>query len=233
MASFCVYHIKRKDQKINEGYVGVTSNLARRKKQHFYNMQHKTHDNTHLVNAMNKYDDLEFVVLHKNISKTDAYSCEEFYRPVPGIGWNIKAGGFSGHEISETTKIKISNAQKGILNHMFGKTHTEKAKAAISAGNKGKSRSQEFRDKIKKARTGYVTSSTTKQKLRALNLEGNNPKAKKVLCIETGCIYDSVSQAASTVGIHYPGIVKVCNNQQRTAGGYTWTYNIEYKHKST
>ncbi len=52
---------------------------------------------------------------------------------------------------------------------------------------------------MREARTGVIVSDTTKQKLRELNLGGNSPKAKKVLCVETNITYRSVSEAIQRI----------------------------------
>ncbi|MBE6146928.1 MAG: hypothetical protein E7168_01180 [Firmicutes bacterium] len=47
---------------------------------------------------------------------------------------------------------------------------------------------------------------------------------KKVLCIETGIVYDSVGDAFKCTGINKTVIWNVCNNRRKTAGGYHWRY---------
>lgn len=45
---------------------------------------------------------------------------------------------------------------------------------------------------------------------------------KKVLCVETGQVFESVSEAANTMGTFRSAIRKVINGVQSSAGGYTW-----------
>ena len=60
-------------------------------------------------------------------------------------------------------------------------------------------------------------------KLSKLNI--NNPKrSKKVLCIETNIIYESVNEAARQTKIDCGGISRACNGKLKTAGGYYWKY---------
>lgn len=47
---------------------------------------------------------------------------------------------------------------------------------------------------------------------------------KKVLCIDTGEIYNSVSEAGRVTGIHRKSIANNCNGITKTAGGYAWCY---------
>ena len=48
--------------------------------------------------------------------------------------------------------------------------------------------------------------------------------SKKVLCIETGMIYDSIALASKDTGTHRTGISKVITGERNTAGGYHWQY---------
>lgn len=50
---------------------------------------------------------------------------------------------------------------------------------------------------------------------------------KQVLCIETGVVYESVSQAKKQTGI--TNISYVCNGKYKTAGGYHWEFVDEDK----
>ena len=47
-------------------------------------------------------------------------------------------------------------------------------------------------------------------------------KSKKVICIETGVIYNSLKEAKEQTGIN--NIYNVCNGKAKTAGGYHWQY---------
>ena len=49
-------------------------------------------------------------------------------------------------------------------------------------------------------------------------------KAKKVLCIDTGEIFNSLSAASRTKNTAISYISQCCRGKQRTAGGYHWEY---------
>lgn len=51
-----------------------------------------------------------------------------------------------------------------------------------------------------------------------------NPSSKKVMCMETGIVYDSAHDATRATGIQYQNICKVCLGKRSHAGGYTWVY---------
>ena len=49
--------------------------------------------------------------------------------------------------------------------------------------------------------------------------------AKKILCVETNTIYDSIDEAAKSVGLKsHCGINLCCLGKQSTAGGFHWEY---------
>ena len=45
---------------------------------------------------------------------------------------------------------------------------------------------------------------------------------KKVMCVETQKVYNSIKEAARDVGCYGTHISKVCNGKQKTAAGYHW-----------
>ena len=51
---------------------------------------------------------------------------------------------------------------------------------------------------------------------------GKNPNSKKVRCIETNYIFDSITEAEKWLGKH--GIGSCCRSKQETCGGYHWEY---------
>lgn len=57
-------------------------------------------------------------------------------------------------------------------------------------------------------------------------------KAKKVLCIDTGEIFNSLSAASRTKNTAISYISQCCRGKQRTAGGYHWRYVNENEWKN-
>lgn len=51
--------------------------------------------------------------------------------------------------------------------------------------------------------------------------------SKKVICVETGKVYESASEAARQIGAHVSGISKCCCGIYKTFKGYHWKYFIE------
>lgn len=49
---------------------------------------------------------------------------------------------------------------------------------------------------------------------------------KKVKCLETGALYDSMNLASKATGIQRKSITRACEDQKRTAGKYHWEYVV-------
>lgn len=51
---------------------------------------------------------------------------------------------------------------------------------------------------------------------------------KRVVCIETGIIYNNMVEAAKSIKVKRSCISSVCRGKQHTSGGYHWAYYDEY-----
>lgn len=79
---------------------------------------------------------------------------------------------------------------------------------------------------------GYKHSEETKRKISEANkgkkghkrAEGAGKPPKKVLCVETGEVFDSVNEARRQTGLRGNNISAVCNGIRKTAGGYHWSF---------
>lgn len=97
----------------------------------------------------------------------------------------------------------------------IGKKHTEKTKQKIGQAQMGeknhmysKKLTLEQREKISKATKG-----------------ANNPRARKVQCIDTGIIYNTAKEAAENYNLKTSAnLIKACKNKQKTCGGVHWKY---------
>ena len=49
-------------------------------------------------------------------------------------------------------------------------------------------------------------------------------KGKRVLCVETGQVFDSVKQASEWLGVSKNAIRKACLGKSKTCRGYTWKF---------
>ena len=49
-------------------------------------------------------------------------------------------------------------------------------------------------------------------------------KFRKVKCVTTGKIYNSIKEAAEELGLYHSNIVACCNGRRATCGGLEWEY---------
>lgn len=147
-----------------------------------------------------------------------------------------------GRHHTEETKRKISEATRGEKHPMFGKHHSESSKIKMSrahAGVTGQHHTEETKRKLSEARLGEGNpmygkhpSEETRRKLseaRKGKTHNNyrrpeDAHRKKIMCIETGKIYESINKAAKDTGWSSSYISLVCSGKRDATGPYHWTY---------
>lgn len=176
-----------------EGYVGVTTRkqVETRWKEHVRASEKEGSCSKYLMNVIRKYgEELVYDCIFTG-DVDDCYELEEFYRPTGGIGWNNAAGGCVSSK---------------------GYTHTDTAKAKISASKKGVAKSSEHKEKLRLANRGT-------------RMGCKNSAAISVTCVETGMVFSTIKEASKWAGMKsQAGITYVCEGKQKMFGGYTWKY---------
>ena len=130
-------------------YVGQSIDIIRRFKAHLNSLRKNKHYNIYLQRAFNKYGEksFEFNVLEyctkEQLNNNEKWWINYFKSTLKEKGYNNESGGNSNYNISEETRKKMSNAQKGEKHPMYGK------KGKLSP-NYGKKLSLETRKKISK-----------------------------------------------------------------------------------
>ena len=123
-------------------------------------------------------------------------------------------------KISEETKLKMSEANKGKNNPMYGKKHSEEAKLKISEANKGKKNSEEAKLKMSEAKKGIKFSEEHKRKI-------SEAKSKKVICITTGKIFNSIKDASDYYKCN--NINACCKGRLKSAGKLSGWIKLQWK----
>jgi group I intron endonuclease len=157
-------------------YIGQTSNLERRKRDHWRNLKKCSRANKYLQNSWNKYGEDSFVfkiVLFCEKSELTYYEQALVDRLSPV--YNIKKEcviSCLGVRATEETKRKMSDARMGEKNWNFGNHHSEETLRKISEANKGRRRTEETLKKLSEAakgrnnpRFGVHLSDETKKKI--------------------------------------------------------------------
>ncbi len=128
------------------------------------------------------------------------------------------------HHSSPETRKKISEAHKG--RHLSVETRrklSEANKGKIPC-NKGKHHSPEARKKISEANKGKHLSTETRKKLSESKKREILWNQKAVICVETGILYRSCTEAAESIGVTKGVISKAVRGITKTSGGYHWKY---------
>lgn len=246
------YTVYMHKNKINgKVYIGITKT----KPKYRWN-NGKGYNNQYFKKAINKYgwNNFEHIILFQKLTQKEAEQKEKqliaYYNSTDkNYGYNISKGGMvnSGVPCKEETKQKISIANKGINNGMYGKKHNEETKEKISKASKKLWENKDHREKVLKIlnnnrhnfKKGNIPWNKGMKGIRLSNYgfeKGHIPpfkgkkvpfeiyesKCKKVLCIETGEIFVSVSEAQRTKKCR--NISQVCKGKRNIAGGYHWRY---------
>lgn len=132
--------------------------------------------------------------------------------------------------------VNMTAGGEGVVDYVFteehrqklaitstGRKHTEEFKAMVSRIHTGKVVSEETRKKQSDYRTGRRLSDEQKLKLRGKV----NSLSRQVMCVQTGVVYSSVTNAARATGSDGSSITKVCKGKKKTHKGFTWVFVVE------
>lgn len=116
-----------------------------------------------------------------------------------------------GFKHTEASKEKMSINRSGEKHFMYGKKHLEATKQKISNSHKGKMLGQN------NGMFGKKHSEESKNKM-------SKNKGKKVLCIETGEIFNSCVEASNVLKIDYSFLAKCCAKKRDNCKGLHFIY---------
>lgn len=141
----------------------------------------------------------------KWIEKYDAVNNKGFYNLAEGgtggMRWKSIPHPMYGKHHSKETKIKMSISRSGKRNGMYGKGYLLKGK-----------------------RNGRYGDKATKKCIKRTK----EVNSKKVICLDTGEIYQSITEAANKNGFNRVNINHCCTGRYKTAYGMKWKYYDEY-----
>lgn len=126
---------------------------------------------------------------------------------------------------SENTRKLLSALNKGKNNPRYGKCLNEEQKRKISEANKGKHISEEHKRKLSESHKGQIISAETRKKIsESLKNSPYYHSRRKVICVETQVIYNSVTEAAISVNASSSHITECAKHQRKTIKGFHWEY---------
>ena len=209
-------------------YVGVT----RQKPSRRWHGGNGYRDQPLFWNAIQKYgwESFSHEILQQGLSQEDAYRLEQDYirkykSSEREYGYNIAGGGIDSTRFTASYRDKLKTAVKN------RPPMSLETRAKISLANRGKKRSprtEEQRKRLSESLKGRVFSPEhcrhISESKKGKNAMANNPKAKRVRCIETGKVYECMKEATLDIGVSNHNISSVCSGKLKTAGGFHWEY---------
>jgi group I intron endonuclease len=233
-------------------YIGKSVDFKNRLYNHLSNARKNSGYALH--NAIRKYglENFNWTIIDEAYSEDELNDKEifwiDYYKSFRdfGLGYNLTLGG-DGGKLSEETKRKIGIANGGENSSWFGKNHSEETKKKIGMGQIGKKYSEEAKRRISESRKKYVgenhpmygrthsEESKTKMKESHANFKGgNHPQAKPVVQLTVDGVFidkfPSALEGAISIGKKNGCNIRACcQGVSKTAFGYKWMYEEDYK----
>lgn len=116
---------------------------------------------------------------------------------------------------------------------MYGRHHTEEARDKISKFQKGRQDPEETKEKKRQnlLKNNPAKRQEVKEKMSENHADfsgGKNGKARKVVCLETQKVYESLSIAEKETGIKKGSISANITGRTKSAHGCHWKYYEDY-----
>lgn len=174
--------------------------------------------NTMISEAIRKYGIENFSVweLSRHFSKEELDQAEietiKKYGTNKFAGYNSESGGKNGFSMHSRSGRMMSKSRSGKGNGRYGKPVSTETRRKIGIANGGAKTAREY------------------FKLHpACAIAIKIKKQKKVVCIETGEIFDSLKAAAAKIGTTNGSISNVCSGRKLTCKGLHFKYYKEEK----
>lgn len=237
MSGYYVYvHISPNNKK----YFGITKSCPKNRWKNGYGYA----SSPHFYNAILKYgwNNFQHIILADNLSKDWACRLEQdliwkYQSNNPKYGYNVCNGGegTNGYRHSESTKQKLRESTIHSLNmgqrEQISQTVKKRWKEGAYANrkhnqvawNKGLTKDTDIRIAKSCRQVGEFRHSDESRKKMSESHKGKPAhNRKRILCIETGVIYNSIVEAQNITGIS--NISLAARKLGRTAGKLHWRY---------
>lgn len=173
MGDYTVYKHTSPSGKV---YIGITKQAPEKRWAGGKGYKHSPH----LHAAIQKYgwDSFRHEILVTGLTKKEAEAqevalIEQHHSTDRRFGYNAEKGGSAPGCVSEETKKKIGDSQRGPKHHYYGRHLSEEHRKKLSEAHKGKKyapRSETHRKRLSEANKGKHPSEETRQKLREAKL---------------------------------------------------------------
>lgn len=212
-------------------YIGQSIDIQRR----FWEHRCVSHEsNRHLKFALQKYgkENFKYEILEEcdesMLDERERYYIEKF-KPE----YNVASGGQdSSRRFPEEVRQVISRKARAQWEGMTDEERAERIAHNLKGPQKGHAVSEETRQKLREKNLGKKQSSETIEKRKAtfrkLKESGyvrtNAWCRKKVVCVETGEVFESVKAAAASIGASPTGISATLKGRQKSVIGFRFEY---------
>ena len=133
----------------------------------------------------------------------------------------------SGKKLSEEHKLKISKSLKGENHPLYGKHLSEETKQKLSKSLKGRQFSEETKQKMSESMKGK---NKGKKRSEETKMKISEAKNKKAICITTGKIFNSQTEAAIYYNIAQKDISLCCKGKRNSAGKLSDGTKLQWKY---
>jgi group I intron endonuclease len=232
-------------------YIGQSVDIKRRLSIHKTLLKNGKHNNEFLQRSWNKYgaDNFAFYTLVEcDVSELD--TLETYYINLHNTtddfnGYNHESGGHINKTLSEDTKIKIGQANKGrrhtsetkmkMSKSRMGHEVSEDTRKKISEAEKGKAVSEDVKRRLSEVNTGKLLSEETKNKIsqsmkgrqkseeHKRHIKENHVKGPKIFSPELNEVFNCINYAEEKYGIPHQNISKCLNGTRKSAGKHPVT----------
>jgi group I intron endonuclease len=181
-------------------------------------------------------------VLAQNLSLEEAQDLEkllikEYGRKDLGLGnlTNLTDGGEGTINVTEEVRKKLSESRKGVRNIPIGhkrsaefcKKVSDSKKGKVSTF-KGKTHTEEAKALIRQKRALQVINKESRLKQAKAISGANNPAAKKILDLKNNVVYNTMKEAAQSIGIKYTTLSAMLNGHSMNTTNFIKLENYEF-----
>lgn len=197
-------------------YVGKSEDITARWRVHKHHLRSNTHINVHLQRAWNKYgeDAFRFYVIEETDKDAINDAEKKWIKQLDTYrhGYNRTEGGEgqSGNKLTEEQKRHLSEMNKGPRNPNYGLKRSEETRQRMSKAmsHPRKPLTEEHKQKISESAKRVDHSS----------------QRRPVIWLETGMIFESITEASKQTGYSIQAISHVCTGGRKSTHKQHFSY---------
>lgn len=212
----------------NKSYIGQSVNIEKR----WSYYRHGSKDHTPILFAIRKYglDNFTFEIIEEcdreMLNEREIYWIKEANTISPK-GYNLSTGGRKTTWMYTPSRATLEKRSKALK----GQKRTDETKRKMSIAQKGRTFSEDHREKLRLAHLGQIpwnkgipTSETAKRKMIASKTGVPAVWRNKPVVRGDGVVFESIKQAAQDINATYGGIIRVCKGERNKIYGHTFRY---------